>query len=443
MSLRDTIADRQAVVAIAGLGYVGLALAVAFAEAGFVVRGIDTAPEKVRLLNAGRSPVHDVPSETIEKLAGGRNARLTVGDDYDVVNQADVAIVCVPTPLNKTREPDISHIIATVDALSPRLHADMLVVVESTSYPGSTQELVLPRLLAGTPKPLAIGRNFFVAFSPERLDPGQQRWNLANTPKVLGGITAECTHVATVLYSAIVEKVIPVSSSRTAEMVKLLENTFRAVNIGLANETALICNRLGIDVWEVIESASTKPFGYMPFYPGPGLGGHCIPVDPRYLAWRLKSLDYTARFIQCAEEVNGSMPRYVLERISDALNDEAKALRGSQVLILGVAYKPDVNDARESPALALIRLLMQKGAAVMYHDPFVPDLREDGLDMHSLETPGQPELDDALAAADCVVIVANHSAYDWDTIVQNSRKIVDTRNATKGVTSNAGKVTKI
>ncbi len=443
MSLQDKIADRQAIVAPAGLGYVGLPLAVAFAEAGFVVRGIDTQPEKVRLLNAGRSYIPEVPSETIRRLVVGRNARLAAGYDYDMVHQADVAIMCVPTPLNKSRSPDVSHIIAAADALSPRLHADMLVVVESTSYPGSTEELVLPRLLAGAPKQLEIGRNFFVAFSPERLDPGQRRWTIANTPKVIGGMTAECTRVATALYSTIAEKLVPVSSSRTAEMVKLLENTFRAVNIALVNEMAIICDKLGVDVWEVIESASTKPFGYMPFYPGPGLGGHCIPVDPQYLAWKLKSLDCTARFIQLAEDVNHSMPRYVVERIGDALNDEAKALRGSQVLILGVAYKPDVSDTRESPALALIHLLTQKGASVMYHDPLVPALREDGFTMRSAGRPGQPSLDDALAAADCVVIVTNHSTYDWEKIVRNSRKIVDTRNATRSAAPHAEKVSKL
>ena len=439
--LQGKMADRRAVVAVVGLGYVGLPLSVVFAEAGFEVYGIDTDPERVALLNSGESYLEDVSTEAVGTLTRAR--RFTATSDHDVIGKADAAIICVPTPLGKSKEPDLSHIIAAVEKMSPLVHEGMLVVLESTTYPMSTEEVVGPRLLANSPKELEVGRDVFVAFSPERVDPGQSRWTISNTPKIVGGMTPACTEVASALYGAVVDRVVPVSSSRTAEMVKLLENTFRAANIALANEAAMICDRLGVDVWEVIEAAGTKPFGFMPFYPGPGLGGHCIPVDPQYLAWKLKTLDYTARFIQLAEEINTSMPLHVVGKIADVLNDDGKALKGARVLILGVAYKRDVRDTRESPALDLVHLLSEKGASVAYHDPLVPSLRHAGLEMDSVGTERQQGFDEAVEGADCVVIVTDHSSYDWQWVVDRSRRVVDTRNATGGTSSSAGKVTRL
>ena len=441
-TISQRIASRTATVSVAGLGYVGLPLAIAFAEAGFEVHGIDVDPERLRMINAGQSYLEDVPSATVGKLVLDER-RLRATDDYDVVADSDAAIICVPTPLSKTRTPDVSHIALATESIAARMHEEMLVVLESTSYPGSTEDLVLARLLANSPNDLQVGKDFFLAFSPERVDPGQRKWTIANTPKVIGGATPACTEVASQLYGAIVESIVPVSSPRTAEMVKLLENTFRATNIALANEMAIMCERLGVDVWEVIDAAGTKPFGYMPFYPGPGLGGHCIPVDPQYLAWKMRTLDYTARFIQLAEEINFSMPQYVADRVADSLNSEGKALNGSKILILGVAYKRDVSDTRESPALDLIHLLRQKGASVTYHDPLVPAVEFDGLELTSVGTAGQPSLDEATAASDCVVIVTDHSSYDWDSIAQSSRMIVDTRNAIGGRAMPSGRLFKL
>ncbi len=441
-TIRQRIAARTAAVSVVGMGYVGLPLAVAFAEAGFDVRGIDVDPERLRAIADGRSYLGDVPSATVGKLALDER-RLTATDDYDAVADSDAAIICVPTPLSKTRTPDVSHVAAATECIAARMHEDMLVVLESTSYPGSTEDLVLARILANSPTELTVGEDFFLAFSPERVDPGQARWTIANTPKVIGGVTPACTEVAADLYGAIVESVVPVSSPRTAEMVKLLENTFRAANIALANEMAIMCERLGVDVWEVIDAAATKPFGYMPFYPGPGLGGHCIPVDPQYLAWKMRTLDYTARFIQLAEEINFSMPQYVADRVADSLNAEGKALNGSKILVLGVAYKRDVSDTRESPALDLVHLLRQKGASVTYHDPLVPAIEIEGLTLTSAGTAGQPSLEEAAAAADCVVIVTDHSSYDWEAIARTSRMIVDTRNAIPGNAAPSGRLFKL
>jgi UDP-N-acetyl-D-glucosamine dehydrogenase len=431
------IENRQAVVAVIGLGYVGLPLAVVFAEAGFRVIGIDINKNRVDTLNQGVSFISDIPSEKIEQLVVTQG-NLKATTNFEVLSEVDAAIICVPTPLGKTKDPDLSSVVATVDEIAPRLHPGMLIVLESTTYPGTTEELILPRLQNANGQKFNVGTDFFLAFSPERIDPGRQDWTAYNTPKVIGGMTSDCLKVAQALYECAIKQVIPVSSPKVAEMVKLLENTFRAVNIALVNEVAIMCDRLGIEVWEVIEAAKTKPFGFMPFYPGPGLGGHCIPIDPEYLAWKLKTLNYNARFIQLAAEINFGMPQYVRDKIVDALNEESKSLKGSQVLILGVAYKEDVSDLRESPALDLIHLLQAKGAEVVYNDPYVPNLNEDGLVMTGIELNQK-----ALQQADCVVITAAHSTYNWKWVVENSQLIVDTRNATRGVGTNSTKVVKL
>jgi UDP-N-acetyl-D-glucosamine dehydrogenase len=430
------IENRQAVVAVIGLGYVGLPLVVAFAEAGFRVVGIDINQGLVDILNRGESHISDVSNETIKRLVAAE--KLVATTNYDLLNEADAAIICVPTPLGKTKDPDLSFVVASVDSIAQRLHPGMLVVMESTTYPGTTEELILPRLQQAREQVFKVGADFFLAFSPERIDPGRTDWMVHNTPKVIGGMTPNCLAVAQALYECAIEQVVPVSSPRVAEMVKLLENTFRAVNIALVNEVAIMCDRLGIEVWEVIEAAKTKPFGFMSFYPGPGLGGHCIPIDPEYLAWKLKTLNYNARFIQLAAEVNFGMPEYVRDKIVDALNEDGKPLKRSRVLILGVAYKENVGDLRESPALDLIHLLQAKGAEVIYHDPYVPELNEDGLMMTGVR------LDQAtLQKADCVVITAAHSDYDWQWIVENSQLVIDTRNATRDVATDSGRVVKL
>jgi UDP-N-acetyl-D-glucosamine dehydrogenase len=365
-------------------------------------------------------------------------AHLSATTDFDVLHEVDAAIICVPTPLSKTKDPDMSYLVASADAIARRLHSGMLIVLESTTYPGTTEELILPRLENAHHQTFRVGEDFFLAFSPERIDPGRKDWTVYNTPKVMGGITPRCLEVAQMLYGCAIEQVVPVSSPKAAEMVKLLENTFRAVNIALVNEVAIMCDRLGIDTWEVIEAAKTKPFGFMPFYPGPGLGGHCIPIDPEYLAWKLKTLNYNARFIQLAAEINFGMPHYVFGKIADALNEAGKAVKGSRVLILGVAYKADVNDLRESPALDIIHLLQAKGAEVTYHDPYVPQLNEDDLVLTGIT------LDEArLQQTDCVVITTAHSSYDWEWIVSNSRLVIDTRNATHNLNVDSSHVVKL
>ena len=427
---------------VVGLGYVGLPLAVTFADAGFRVCGVDTDAKRVDAVNAGRSHVPDVPSETVARLVLDAG-RLSASTGYDAVGESDAVLICVPTPLGKTRDPDVSYIVSAASEIAPRLREGALVVLESTTYPGSTEELVLPRLLECSAGRLEVGRDFFLAFSPERVDPGRADWTITNTPKVIGGVTAACTEVASCLYGAAIAEVVRVSSSRAAEMVKLLENTFRAANIALANEMAIMCGHLGLDVWEVIDAASTKPFGFMPFYPGPGLGGHCIPVDPHYLVWKMRTLGYTARFIQLADEINSAMPQHVVLEITRALGSESKPLNGAKVLVLGVAYKPDVGDTRESPALDLIHLLRQQGACVSYHDPLAPSIRKAGLDMASVGTSGEPALREALSAADCVVIVTDHSSYDWADVVERSRLIVDTRNAVARAGAAGDKVFKL
>jgi len=417
VNLKQKIESREARVGILGLGYVGLPLAVAFAEAGFHVIGIDVDARKVEAINRRESYIEDIPSATLARLPHP----ITATTDFAALATCDTVSVCVPTPLSKTGDPDVSYIISAADAIARYLHPEMVVVLESTTYPGTTTEVVLPRL-TGNGANLKVGEDFFLCFSPERVDPGRKDWTTRTTPKVIGGTTPKCLEMGVALYGAALETIVPVSSTETAEMVKLLENTFRAVNIGMANEVLLMCERLGLDVWEVINAAATKPFGFMKFTPGPGIGGHCIPIDPLYLSWKLKSLKFTARFIELADEVNSAMPRYWVQKVQDALNEVAKPVKGSRVLVLGVAYKKDISDMRESPALDIIHLLQEKGAVVSYHDPHVPAFDHDGMAMT-----GEVDLDAALVAADCVVVATDHSAYDWAEIARRARVVVDTR----------------
>jgi UDP-N-acetyl-D-glucosamine dehydrogenase len=417
------IEDRAACVAVIGLGYVGLPLAVEFAKAGLRVIGIDVDAVRVGRLKRGESYVKDVPSEDIQKIiADGRFVATTA---LSFLAEADACCICVPTPLGKTKDPDVSFILQAARAVKSSLRRGQLIILESTTYPGTTRELVLPMLEEDG---LKVGVDFGLAFSPERIDPGNLTYRLKNTPRVVGGITPVCTQMAVALYSQIVERVMPVSSVEAAEMTKLLENTFRIVNIGLVNEIAIMCDRLGINVWEVVEAASTKPYGFIPFYPGPGLGGHCIPVDPHYLSWKMRTLNYRARFIELAGEINAEMPEYVVRKIADALNHAQKSVNGSSVLVLGVAYKRDIDDVRESPALDIIKLLCNKGAKVTWHDPYVSELK--GLESLTRAATVSSEL---LSQADCVVIATDHSSYDWEAIVKDATLIVDSRNATRQV----------
>ena len=421
--LRQKIESRTARVAIIGLGYVGLPLAVVFAEAGHRVIGVDLDQRKVDQLNRGESYIEDISSERLRPLVTAGN--LVATSDYAVLRDCDTVSICVPTPLNKTGEPDVSYIISAADAVARHVHPGMLVVLESTTYPGTTTEVLLPRLQEASTG-LKEGEDFFLCFSPERVDPGRQDWTTVNTPKVMGGVTPTCLEAGQALYGSAITEVVPVSSTEAAEMVKLLENTFRAVNIGLVNEVLLMSDRLGLDAWEIIEAAATKPFGFMKFTPGPGLGGHCIPIDPLYLSWKLKTLNYNARFIELASEINTNMPRYWTQKVQDILNNVGKAVNGSTILVLGVAYKKNVSDVRESPALDIIHLLQEKGAHVTYHDPFVPDFSHEGLEMT-----GVVDLDAALAGTDCVVIATDHTGYDWDNIRDQARLLVDTRRAVR------------
>jgi UDP-N-acetyl-D-glucosamine dehydrogenase len=418
----EKISTRSLRVGVIGLGYVGLPLAVTFAEAGFHVTGIDTDRPRIDQANRGESYIPDVSSSTLQKLIGTQ--RICFTSDYNALDDIDAVIICVPTPLRKTRDPDISYIISATQQVRAHLHPGQLVILESTTYPGTTDEVLLLELESTG---LKVGSDFFLAFSPERIDPGNPNFNARNTAKIVGGITPTCTKLAQAFYGAALEKVIAVSSTRVAEMAKLLENTFRAVNIGLVNEIAIICEKLSIDVWEVIDAAATKPFGFMRFLPGPGLGGHCIPVDPHYLSWKLKTLDYTARFIELAAEINSSMPRYVVNKIGEALNEQRLSFNGATVLVLGVAYKSNVGDVRESPALDIIQELIARKAVVLYNDEYVPSLTLGNQTLHS-----QPLRSELLQAADCVVIVTDHSYYDIPWIVGGARCIVDTRNMTQG-----------
>ena len=418
--LLKKLSDRSANVVILGMGYVGLPLAAVLGEAGYKVTGVDPDQSKVDLLNQGVSYIDDVETSLVKQLVDDK--LLSATTDFSVVKDADAVSICVPTPLRKTRDPDLSYIVSVTESIEPFVHKNMVVVLESTTYPGTTRELLVPKLVDD--KGLTIGEDFFLAFSPERVDPGREDWTTKNTPKVVGGITEACTEVASAFYASAMENVVPVSTAEVAEMAKLLENTFRMVNIGLVNEMAIMCDRMGIDVWEVIDAAATKPFGYMKFTPGPGLGGHCIPIDPLFLSWKLRSLNYTARFIDLASEINTGMPRYVVSKVQEALNEQHKAINDSTILVLGAAYKPDIDDVRESPALDVIGLLQQRGADVSYHDPFIPELDHENIKLKSV-----PDLFSAVEEVDCVVIITDHSQYDYQQIYKKAKCIMDSRNA--------------
>jgi UDP-N-acetyl-D-glucosamine dehydrogenase len=408
---------------IIGLGYVGLPLAVQLAQSGFRVLGFDVSESVTAGVNAGISHIKDIDSEQLQTLV--QNQKIAATTDMSRLSQCDAICVCVPTPLSKTRDPDVSYVVAASDAIARHLRPGQLIILESTTYPGTTRELMLPKLEASG---LVAGDDFFLCFSPERVDPGNDVWKVANTPKVIGGITQRCLDAGRALYSQAMARVVPVSSTEAAELTKLLENTFRAVNIALVNEMAQVADRLGVDVFEIIEAAATKPFGFMKFTPGPGIGGHCIPLDPHYLAWKMKTLNYKTRMIELAGEINSEMPHYVVDKIQDALNQRAKPIRGSRILILGMAYKRDIDDMRESPALDVMRLLLRKGAEIQYHDPYVPEIREDGEVYRSV-----PLTDRLLASCDCVVITTDHQVIDYRHVVEHSALVVDTRNATRAV----------
>ena len=419
MTLLTKIENRSARVGVIGLGYVGLPLTMEFVKAGFKVTGFDISVEKVSLINEGKNYIADVSDSELKDAVEKNLFNATV--DFAQLADMDTISICVPTPLNKLKNPDMSYVISAVNEIQKVIHKDMLIVLESTTYPGSTQELVLPALSSSG---LEVGKDFFLCFSPERIDPGNQQFQTHNTPKVLGGTTPECIQAGKLLYESIVNEVIPVSSTAAAEMTKLLENTFRAINIGLANEVAIMCEKLGIDAWEVIDAASTKPFGFMKFTPGPGLGGHCIPVDPHYLSWKLKALDYDARFIELAGEINTNMPNHVVNLISDGLNQSQKALNGSRVLIMGVAYKKDVNDVRESPSLDVMGLLSEHGAIIDYYDPWVPSIFLADSTKKSIDALS----DSILKSYDAVAILTDHSNVDYQLIKDNAHMIIDTRN---------------
>jgi UDP-N-acetyl-D-glucosamine dehydrogenase len=418
----QAVERRQAQVAIIGLGYVGLPLALAFAEQGFGVRGLEKDAKRSELLNRGESYIDDIPSERLTRaVILGFHATLI---EAEALAEADVVIICVPTPLNSTKEPDMSYILEASQATARHLKEGALVILESTTYPGTTEEVVQPILAEGGRQ---VGRDFFLAFSPERVDPGNKKFGVRNTPKVIGGVTPDCTTLAAKLYSTVADHVVPVSSTRVAEMSKLLENTYRVVNISLVNELAQLCHRMKIDLWEVIRAASTKPYGFTPFYPGPGMGGHCIPIDPFYLSWKAKAYDFDLRFVELAGEINDSMPYFVLDLVTEALNDQSKAIRGSRLLVLGVAYKQDIADVRESPALKILPMLMEKGAKVEVCDPLVPSFR---LGERVVQT--VPYTQAQVEEADCVLLLTAHKVFPYSEIAHTARLIVDTRNAFAG-----------
>jgi UDP-N-acetyl-D-glucosamine dehydrogenase len=431
--LMQRFQDRSARVAVVGLGYVGLPLAVLLAEAGLDVVGIDSDPEKVLKLESGKSYVEDIQDEQVGAVID--SGKLVVSSEYTLIQEVDGVSLCVPTPLRKTGDPDLSYIINATSQILPYLHSPMVVILESTTYPGTTREMMMPEIEEAG---LVVGEEIFLAFSPERVDPGRKDFTTRNTPKVIGGISPACTQVAASMYGVAIEAIYPVSSTEVAEMTKLLENTFRAVNIALVNEMALMCDRLNVDVWEVIEAAASKPFGFMKFTPGPGLGGHCIPIDPLYLSWKLKSVKYNARFIELASEINTGMPRYVVQRIQDLFNTKGMSLKGSRILIIGVAYKPDVSDIRESPALDVIGLLKEKGAHVEYYDPYVDVIEHEGWEMKSVA-----DLLGAASSVDCVVIVTNHRDIDYDALYERSKLIFDSRNALSDHRDLAGKLERL
>ncbi len=431
--LAKRIAARTARVGIIGLGYVGLPLAVEFAKEGFSVTGIDLDRKRVQGITRGRSYILDVSSEDLRKVRRARRLKATTS--FNALKSQDAIIICVPTPLRKTREPDMTYILSATRQIASRVRKGQLIVLESTTYPGTTDEVILPALAS---RGLKVGKDFCLAFSPERIDPGNATYTTRTIPKVIGGITPQCTKLASALYGTAIHRTVPVGSSKVAEMVKLLENTFRAVNIGLVNEIALICDRLGIDVWDVIEAAGTKPFGFMPFYPGPGIGGHCIPSDPMYLAWKVRVHGYEARFIELATQINGAMPEYVVEKVSKTLNDRRKSLKGSRVLLLGLAYKKDVGDMRDSPAFDVARLLEERGANVDYHDPYVPSAELNGVRRTSKRLTAS-----TLKRADCIVVLTNHSPVDYKLVLRHAKVIVDTRNQYSRVKHSSSRVVKL
>ena len=427
-SLLELIRSRRAKTGVIGLGYVGLPLAVEFGRAGYTAIGFDLDSRKVNAINEGRSYIDDVPTAHVAELKAAN--RLLATTDFDLLAEVDTINICVPTPLRKTKDPDMSYIVNSVEEIAKRIRPGQLIILESTTYPGTTDELVLPMLEKGG---LKAGKDFFLAFSPERVDPSNRSFNTHNIPKVIGGMTDDCNNLAAALYDGAIKTIVPVSSPRVAEMVKLLENTFRAVNIGMVNELALMCDRMGIDVWEVVKAASTKPFGFMAFYPGPGLGGHCIPVDPFYLSWKARESGFEARFIELAGAVNGNMPHYVVSLMSEALNSVRKPLNGSKVLVAGIAYKKDVDDIRESPALDLLHLLRDRGAELSYTDPFVPKLAAkewpNGIDLVNVDVSKA-----ASEEFDCVVVVTDHTGFDYEQLQRVAKVVVDTRNAIKSPT---------
>ena len=428
--LLQKIEDRTAKIGIIGLGYVGLPLAVEFARAGFEVVGYDVSDRVVKLINDGQSHIADVPATAVSALV--KEGRLEATSDPSRLRELDAISIAVPTPLAKTRDPDMSYVVSATETVANNARVGQIIVLESTTYPGTTRELLQPAMEA---RGFVVGRDVFVAFSPERVDPGNERYTTKNTPKVVGGITPPCSEVAAALYGACIDRVVPVSSPEAAELTKLLENTFRSVNIAMVNEMAIVCDKLGVDVWEVIDAAGTKPFGFMKFTPGPGIGGHCIPLDPHYLAWKMRTLNYKTRFIDLASEINSQMPQYVVEKIAAALNSERKAVNGSRVLILGVAYKRDIDDVRESPALDVIRLLEDLGAEVSYHDPYVPTFHEDGVRHASTALS-----DEELKRSDAVVIITDHTSVDYQRLVNRASLIVDTRNATARTTPGRARI---
>uniref|UniRef100_A0A7C5AL72 Nucleotide sugar dehydrogenase n=1 Tax=Desulfobacca acetoxidans TaxID=60893 RepID=A0A7C5AL72_9BACT len=428
MTLKDKILQKQALVGVIGLGYVGLPLVVRFWQEGFPVLGFDTDPVKVELLNRGESYIRHIPSaRLLEILEGASPRRFAATHDMDRLKEPDVLIICVPTPLNPFREPDLRYVENTTRDIARVLRPGQLVSLESTTYPGTTAEVLLPILSEKG----RVGEDFFLVFSPEREDPGNPTYNVKNIPKVVGGITPACLEHGIALYSQVVDRVVPVSSTQAAEMTKLLENIYRAVNIALINELKVLCLRMGLDIFEIIEASRTKPFGFQAFYPGLGLGGHCIPIDPFYLTWKARQYDFSTRFIELAGEVNLSMPYFVVQRVAEALNDQGKPLKGAQILVLGIAYKKDIDDNRESPGVKIIDLLMQKGAKVSYHDPYIP--RCAGMRHYPhLNLESVPLTEDTLNQADCVLLTTDHSVFDYAWIASRARLIVDTRNAFKG-----------
>lgn len=431
MDLKQKLLNKQAKISIIGLGYVGLPLAIALAKSGFEVCGIDTSKSKIQSIQSGKSYIEDIKSKDIAALTSSQGIKgplLKATTKYSSIKNSDVIIICVPTPLSKSKDPDISYILNSINSISSELKLNTLLVLESTTYPGTTEELVLPILEKSKGRNLKVGNDFYLGYSPERIDPARSNQSIRNTPKVIAGITEECLDLVKIFYESIVDKVVPVSNTKAAEMVKLLENTFRATNVALVNEIYLICDKLNIDVWEVIEAAKTKPFGFMPFYPGPGIGGHCIPVDPHLLEWKLKTLNYKARFIQLSAEINESMPEHWIEKTQDLLNQNNKPIKNSKILVLGVAYKPDVSDTRESPSLCIIEKLISKGAKLDYHDPLAKIITVDGKNLISISN---SILENDLQSYDCVIIATDHSSYDWKEIQKKSNLIIDTRNALK------------